>query len=334
MTARDDISMRRADPEDFAAIVNVCGEALHWSGEGRDAAFFEWKHQLNPFGPSPIWVAEHDGGIVGVRAMMRWELHRPDSGIRRMARAVDTATLPAFQGRGIFSRLTSAAVEELTAERVAAIFNTPNDQSRPGYLKLGWSELGRVPVKVRLRSPLRLPLLLPAIARSRTAADKWGLPTTVGLDPAGALADDDEVEALLRRCQPAGQWSTPLSVGYLRWRTGFDPLACRVQPIIGPSLSSGLMVFRLRQRGGLRQLSLLHLVAPAGSGGACRRAIGRLLADTGADVVLASGTGVGMSSALVPLPRGGPLLTWRPLAETDQPDISEVDLPLGALELF
>ncbi len=37
---------------------------------------------------------------------------------------------------------------------VDVVFNTPNDQSRPGYLKMGWSEVGRVPVAVRLRSAL------------------------------------------------------------------------------------------------------------------------------------------------------------------------------------
>jgi GNAT superfamily N-acetyltransferase len=329
LTTADKITIRLAEAADFDAVVRVCGEALRWTDGGRDADFFAWKHLDNPFGPSPIWLAEHDGAVVGVRAMMRWELRRPDGTRWSMARAVDTATLPDYQGRGIFSRLTRAAVSELTADQVAAIFNTPNDQSRPGYLKLGWSELGRVPVTVRVRSPRGLVIM----ARSKTAAEKWGLPTTAGLDPVQALADDDEITALLARQPSPEGWATPVTVAYLRWRTGFDPLACRVQ-LLGASPAEGLIVFRLRQRGPLRQLSLLHLVTPDRSSGRLRRAVGKLLADTGADVALASGRVPGIRCGLLPLPGAGPLLTWRPLAQEGVPDLDMLELPLGALELF
>ena len=55
----------------------------------------------------------------------------------------------------MFSRLTRAALDALDGQ-VDLVFNTPNGKSGPGYLKLGWREVGRVPVAVRVRRPLRL----------------------------------------------------------------------------------------------------------------------------------------------------------------------------------
>ena len=64
---------------------------------------------------------------------MRWELIRGAERLR-MVRAVDTATDPDHQGRGIFRRLTERALAELVSEGYDAVFNTPNNQSRPAYL--------------------------------------------------------------------------------------------------------------------------------------------------------------------------------------------------------
>lgn len=336
--ATDQIVIRAATLDDLDEVIEVCGQALGWSDAGNDEAFFRWKHLDNPFGPSLIWVAEDlEGGdapaqggsaIVGVRTMMRWMLRRPGGPRVAMVRAVDTATLPSYQGRGIFSRLTVGAVEALTADGVAAVFNTPNDKSRPGYLKMGWHELGRLPTLVRPRTVGALAAML----RSRVAADKWGVATDVGLDPADALADRDAVEAAIAADRPPSGWSTSVDAEYLRWRTGFGPLAVRVQ-LVGSSVAEGFVVFRVRRRGELRQLSLLHLIGPVDRAGR-RRVIGDLLDRTGSDVALATGAALGVREWLVALPRTGPIFTWRPLADPHVPSLGALDLELGAVELF
>jgi GNAT superfamily N-acetyltransferase len=323
----DGLTFRRATDDDLPVVVEVCGRALAWNGDGTDAELFLWKHRDNPFGTSPIWLAERPEGVVGVRAMMRWELCDPGGRRHPVVRAVDTATLPAHQGRGIFTRLTRAAVDDLTGEVVSAVFNTPNDRSLPGYLKLGWELIGRVPVGARPRRPAALL----AMARSRVAAERWGVPTRIGLDPVEALADDEAVEVALGRCPRPRGWSTPLTVEYLRWRTGFAPLANRIQ-LLGSSPADGFIVFRLRRRGALTQLSLLHVVAPPSA--PLGRTIRRLLSDTGADVALASGARLGLTAGLVPLPGTGPILAWRRLASQSVPSRAELSLPLGAVELF
>lgn len=50
-------------------------------------------------------------------------------------RAGDTARYPHFQGREIFKRLTLSALKFTKKNDDNFVFNTQNDQSRPGYLK-------------------------------------------------------------------------------------------------------------------------------------------------------------------------------------------------------
>ncbi len=127
-------------------------------GEGvipRAREYWEWKHHANPFGHSPVLLAEADGELVGLRVFMRWEWSAGSQRLRAV-RAVDTATHPAWQGQGIFSRLTRALVQQMTDEGVHFIFNTPNEKSRPGYLKMGWRALGRTDLWIRPLHPLHL----------------------------------------------------------------------------------------------------------------------------------------------------------------------------------
>jgi len=63
-------------------------------------------------------------------------------------RAVDTATHPNYQGRGIFKTLTLKALDYIQEIGDCFVFNTPNDQSRPGYLKMGWKEVGKINVAI------------------------------------------------------------------------------------------------------------------------------------------------------------------------------------------
>jgi len=120
----------------------------------RSTAFFRWKHLENPFGRSLMLLADSEK-VVGLRAFLRWQFRAGGQTIRAV-RAVDTATHPEFQRMGIFSRLTSACVDRARAEGVHLVFNTPNQYSMPGYLKLGWTHVGRSTVFVRPLRPARM----------------------------------------------------------------------------------------------------------------------------------------------------------------------------------
>lgn len=313
--ASDDLTIRPCGPEDRDQVMAVAAGALGWADDERDRAFFRWKHEENPVGPSPAWIAIDDGAVVAFRTFLRWQFEGPRGDLLHMARAVDTATAPSHQGRGLFTRLTRQAVADLTEAGVDAIFNTPNDQSRPGYLKMGWHQLGRPTIGMRPAALRRLPIL----RQARTASDKWSEPCTIG-EPAADALRDPAVGGLLLRTTSA--WATPRSAAYLAWRYRFEPLHYRVVEAGG-----GLVVFRVRRRGPAREVAIVEWLAPRPD----RAALARLVEAAGDYAV---GVGLGLDHGLLPLPRQGPIITWRPLARPAVPALGDLALSLGDLELF
>lgn len=315
------MDIRRATDADLPGILELLTSSLGWVPDDQYAAFFRWKHQENPFGRSPTWLAVEDDQIVGLRAWMRWRFRRAGR-VWDAVRAVDTATHPDHQGRGIFRTLTTSSLEELTAEGVAHVFNTPNERSRPGYLKMGWHQVGKLPVGVRFRSPLSASKAF----RARVPADKWSLPSDAGESAADVLADTAHVQDLLAEL-PDDRIRTDLDVDVLRWRYGFEPLHYR-----GIREDDGFALFRLRRRGPVIEGVIGHVVARD------RQAEARLLRQVAracrADQVLQITARPHLRAGFLPLPGGGPILTWRELTQRDMPTLDAWDLTMGDIELF
>jgi len=323
-----EITIRRAEPSDRAEVLQLCRSSLGWSPKDPDEAFFSWKHDENPFGRSPAWIAvAPDSTVVGLRVFLRWRFRTGSGETVTAVRAVDTATHPDWRGLGIFSKLTLGALPELLDERVGAVFNTPNDKSMPGYLKMGWSTVGKVPVSVRLGSVRSLPRL----ANARTAAELWSEPVSVGVAAVEAFADADAVELLLQRRAPTAGLGTDRTTDFLQWRYRFEPLHYRVLPL-GDSVGDGIIVFRARRRGGALEATICDVIAPRRARvGAAFREIARAV---DADYLLAGSASARLTHGFVPAARLGPSLTWRPIERPTVPGMSELDLTLGDIELF
>src|SRR4051812_77921 len=109
-------AVRRAVDADEEEIENLLRVSLGIGPDRRYSAFLSWKHDSNPFGRSPAWVLLDAGEIVGVRVFLRW-VFRVDGSEQAIAiRAVDTATAPTHRGKGVFTTLTMAALEDLRSE--------------------------------------------------------------------------------------------------------------------------------------------------------------------------------------------------------------------------
>ena len=126
-------------------------------GAGFDEGWFEWKHTGGPWGASPGWVAVDESGVVGVRLFLPWAFQAADSRSLEALRPCDTATAPRARERGVFTSLTRTALES-TSNRCDLFYNTPNEQSRGGYFKMGFTEWLSVSQEVGLvtRRPARL----------------------------------------------------------------------------------------------------------------------------------------------------------------------------------
>lgn len=329
------LDVRPATDADLPAVLELLQASLGWVPDDAYARFFAWKHHESPFGRSPAWVAADpaaDGRIVGFRTFSRWQFDRGGD-IVTAVRAVDTATHPDYQGRGIFSLLTRRALDELAAERVGFVFNTPNDRSRPGYLKMGWQLVERLPVAATPRSPLSLVRL----ARARTPADKWSAPTEAGVPVTDVLADAPAVEALLAAARPSevgddGHLRTRRTPDYLAWRYGFPPLHYRA--VVAPGgVADGVVVFRLRRRGAALEAAVCEQIVPAGDDRTAPRLVRRLLRESGADHAVQIGR-ARPSTGLLPVPGQGPTLVWRDVTETTMPPADRWALALGDIELF
>jgi N-acetylglutamate synthase-like GNAT family acetyltransferase len=142
------MTIRRAIESDVPSIIRLLKQSLGESLMPKSESFWKWKHELNPFGQSPTLLSFEGKELVGVRAFMRWQWQQ-GSKIFRAVRAVDTATHPQYQGKGIFKNLTLQLVDQCKYEDVDFIFNTPNKNSLPGYLKMGWQRAGRLKICIQ-----------------------------------------------------------------------------------------------------------------------------------------------------------------------------------------
>ena len=149
-----ELTVRQARPEDLEGIIDLFLTSLGTEGGVPTIRFWKWKHVNNPFGESPVLLALDDEEIVGLRAFMRWQWQYKGKTYPAF-RAVDTATHPDYRGRGIFKKLTTQLVDKIIKDEPHSfIFNTPNDMSRPGYLKMGWEILGKPELRIMAIPPL------------------------------------------------------------------------------------------------------------------------------------------------------------------------------------
>ena len=204
------------------------------------------------------------------------------------------------------------------------MFNTPNSQSRPGYLKMGWREVGSLPTAVRFIGPSGALTAL----RSKVPADRWSLPLTVGepvadwLDAGGAMPWLDRWQA---ESVDVRAVRTNLSEEFLRWRFATPLLGYRV--ITGDDAA---IIVRSRRRGDATELAVVGIFGDPSS---ADRLATRAAREAGADYAIRLGA-QRSSSGFVPLPGGGPVLTWRAVNDPGMPPLSNWGLTLGDVELF
>ncbi len=139
---------REATATDIPEIVEVLKVSLGEQDLPLSEEIWNYKHNINPFGRSLVLVAEENGIIAGVRAFMCWKWQSLNKSYSTY-RAVDTATHPNYQGQGIFKKLTLKAIELAKQQGGQFIFNTPNEQSMPGYLKMGWATVNKLRVALK-----------------------------------------------------------------------------------------------------------------------------------------------------------------------------------------
>lgn len=203
------MEIREATEKDIPAILDVLRASLGEISSKKTFDVWKFKHLDNPFGKSLVLIALEDKDIIGVRAFMRWQWQF-QSKIYKGLRAVDTATHPMHQGKGVFKKLTLQAIEVAKEEGAHFIFNTPNDQSLPGYLKMGWEEVSKLEIKIAPVNPVRW--------LSNSKPDDQA-------NISSSIFQLDELCSRINRNKEEGKrYFTPKNADYLKWRYQINPL--------------------------------------------------------------------------------------------------------------
>lgn len=202
------MNVRESKKEDVPQITALLQASLGESLLKKTERTWHFKHLQNPFGVSKVLLAEKDNTLIGARALMqwRWQLGKQ---VWTAYRAVDTATHPNHQGKGIFKKLTLQLVDNIQQLGECFVFNTPNEQSRPGYLKMGWEVVGNIKVA-----------LVPTFVYSiRYLFTKRINTTIISTDRLEVLCSEHNINL-----SNQNKLFTPKSSQYLQWRYEENPL--------------------------------------------------------------------------------------------------------------
>lgn len=98
--------------------------------------WWNWRYANNPAGDPMIWVADHDGKIVGSRSVTLVKMKIADE-ITVVSENTDLMTHPDYRRQGIFSTLEKKSFDQLKDCGVCVTYSFPGPMSYPIYIKSG-----------------------------------------------------------------------------------------------------------------------------------------------------------------------------------------------------
>ena len=233
--------IRNSTPEDIPAIVALLQLSLGESLIKKSSRSWNYKHVDNPFGVSQVLLAFENDVLVGVRAFMKWQW-RLGTEVWSAYRAVDTATHPDYQGQGIFKKLTLQALDEIQKEGETFVFNTPNNNSRPGYLKMGWQIIDAIELAVVPTLMYSMPYFFSKVKPENAISTAQLNQLCIGYN-----LDLSKKKVIF----------TPKSAAYLKWRYEENPL----QNYVVFSSTDWYMVFYIKKHRFFNELRVVETIS-------------------------------------------------------------------------
>lgn len=335
MPERESFELVDLETVDVEQILELLRLALGSGSVERSSEFYRWKHLANPFGRSVgLGALDTTGRLIALRLFLRWRFRR-GAGTVEAVRAVDTATHPDWQRRGLFRRLTTSLLERFADSGVSFVFNTPNPKSRAGYLAMGWRDVARLPLWVRPR-PLRA-------ARTWLLGAREHQPTALppGVEPVARLLDENGLLGLLAAWGTGDErLTTDRSLEYLRWRYADAP-GLRYGATWEWGRGGAAAIVRWRRRGRWLEMSISELLVGGSDGRPlAARLLRRLRGPETHAVALAAPSHERVAlrhAGFVAASVVGPRLVARPLGPEPLPgllDIGSWRLTAGDMEVF
>lgn len=257
-----------SDDESVRELVNAS------FGVDRDAAFVRWKYRENPAGPARIALACAEGRPVSMACAIPRRM-RIDGREALGSQSVDIATLPAFRGRGLYTRVARHLWKELAAAGFACTYGFTNRFSTRLTLDaLGRERVGSLPLRLRVLSPLRA---LAGLVGWRASGRAWcDAPEPDGSGVRRTDSFDARFDALWERVAPRVDVAGVRDARYLHWRYVARP-DTRYEILTAESESGaldGYLVWTALERFGLASAFVADCVADPARPEVARRLLG------------------------------------------------------------
>lgn len=305
--------IREAGNKDIPQILKVLKASLGETSSKKTEEVWRYKHVDNPFGESLVLVAEEDGELIGVRAFMRWKWQKGEK-VYSAFRAVDTATHPDHQGKGIFRKLTLKALEIGKERGDHFVFNTPNAQSKPGYLKMGWQEVNNLQIQLR-------PVNLFQFNNKEISYETVG---NVDIVKPLLLANFEQLKT-------SNKLFTPKDIEYIKWRYLHNPLQNYVVIFEKEYFIAGYIKKRKR----FHEFRISEVIVSKYGKKSAKSALLNL-ANSSEARVLSISPGMNISFKAGITGNFGPVLTFKPINiyQSEFLNLKSWTYSLGDLELF
>lgn len=308
--------IREPKVDETDKIIQLLQSSLGDSLLKKSTKIWNFKHIENPFGVSPVLVAEEDGSLIGVRAFMQWRWQLQDK-IWISYRAVDTATHPKHQGKGVFKTLTLSALDAVQKLSEGFVFNTPNDKSRPGYLKMGWQQVGKIKVAL---VPTILYFFTYLFSRNQFSHN-------IKLLELENICEKHNANLATKNIL-----FTPKSAAYLKWRYEENPL----QRYIIVSSSNWYVAMYIKKHRFFNELRVVEIIGDLDKKKEIRQAIVRYAFQNSCSLITTANKDL---FALQLYGHYGPMLTFKSLTSSDEfvnkaLHIENWSYSTGDLELF
>jgi len=103
--------------------------------------WWRWMYKENPAGNIKIWLAKHDGKIVGQSAVVP-AMMKVCTEVVTAFQAIDTMTHPEYRRQGIYETLATTSYDQVAKEGIHIGFRFPNEIARLiAVTKLGWFDI-------------------------------------------------------------------------------------------------------------------------------------------------------------------------------------------------
>lgn len=160
-TAPSTTAVRPYRPSDAPGVRAVL-EATY-ADRATPPRIYDWWSFGCPTASSGFMVAEIDGRLAGVQPMELFDYTDAGQPLRG-AMLTGVAVHPEFRRRGVFTSLLGACEREAWKQGAAFVTSMPNERSRPGFLRAGYTDLGRRELLIRPVRPVALGAALIPIA--------------------------------------------------------------------------------------------------------------------------------------------------------------------------